>query len=161
MIVNGLVEVRHSDCGRLHLTAEGKAFTGYSPFLVVKKVALTSAKFAKSTRSRSLTVGKRASSPRKPRARAAGGDYVAKPRRSRRKANVGSPLLEALRAMRDKLAKEEGREPYFIIHDTALRQMAEVMPLTGDEMLTIKGVGQAKVASYAHRFIPVIRKHAA
>ncbi|MCV9964130.1 ATP-dependent DNA helicase [Pararhizobium sp. BT-229] len=161
MIVNGLVEVRHSDCGRLHLTAEGKAFTGDNPFLVVKKVALTSAKFAKSPRSRSLTVGKRASSPRKPRARAAAGDYMTKPRRSRRKANVGSPLLEALRAMRDKLAKEEGREPYFIIHDTALRQMAEVMPLTGDEMLTIKGVGQAKVASYAHRFIPVIRKHAA
>lgn len=161
MIVNGLVEVRHSDCGRLHLTAEGKAFTGDSPFLVVKKVALTSAKFAKSPRSRSLTVGKRASSPRKPRTRAAAGDYVAKPRRSRRKASVGSPLLEALRAMRDKLAKEEGREPYFVIHDTALRQMAEVMPLTGDEMLTIKGVGQAKVASYAHRFIPVIRKHAA
>lgn len=160
MIVNGLVEVRHSDCGRLHLTAEGKAFTGDSPFLVVKKVALTSAKFAKSPRSRSLTAGKRASSPRKPLARA-DGVYVAKPRRSRRKTNIGSPLLEALRAMRDKLAKEEGREPYFIIHDTALRQMAEVMPLTGDEMLTIKGVGQAKVASYAHRFIPVIRKHAA
>jgi ATP-dependent DNA helicase RecQ len=162
MIVNGLVEVRHSDCGRLHLTDEGKAFTGDNVFVVVKTVALTSAKFAKSARSRTLTVGKRSSTPRKPRAaRASGGDYVAKPRRSRSKGNVGSPLLEELRAMRDKLAQDAGCKPYIIIHDTALRQMSEDMPLTGDEMLSIKGVGQAKVASYAHRFIPVIRKHAA
>ncbi|MBY3432858.1 ATP-dependent DNA helicase RecQ [Rhizobium laguerreae] len=163
MIVNGLVEVRHSDCGRLHLTAEGKAFKGEKPFLVVKKVELTSAKFVKGTRSRSLTASKRPSAPRKPRASSAAyGEYAAAPaRRSRRKHSVGSPLLEALRAKRDMLAKEEGREPYFVIHDTALRQMAEVMPLTGAEMLAIKGVGEAKVASYAHHFIPLIRRHAA
>jgi ATP-dependent DNA helicase RecQ len=163
MIVNGLVEVRHSDCGRLHLTVEGKAFTGETDFLVVKKVELTSAKFAKGTRSRALSASKKPSAPRRPRASSVGqGEYTAKQaRRPRRRGTVGSPLLEALRAMRDKLAKEENCEPYFVIHDTALRQMADVMPLTGDEMLTIKGVGPAKVASYAHRFIPVIRKHAA
>jgi ATP-dependent DNA helicase RecQ len=162
MIVNGLVEVRHSDCGRLHLTEQGKAFTGERSFLVVKKVELTSSKFAKGARSRSAATTRR-SAPRKPRAsKASYGEYTAKPtRRSRRSRDIGSPLLEALRTTRDKLAKEEGREPYFVIHDTALRQMAEIMPLTGAEMLTIKGVGEAKVASYAHHFIPVIRKHAA
>lgn len=161
MIVNGLVEVRHSNCGRLHLTEAGKAFSDDEAFLVVKKVELTSAKFAKGARSRSLSAGKKPSTPRKSRI-AASAEYAPKPaRRSRRRRNVGSPLLEALRDMRNKLAKEEGREPYYVIHDTALRQMAKDMPLTGEEMLAIKGVGQAKVASYGHRFISVIRKHAA
>ncbi|MDW9481761.1 RecQ family ATP-dependent DNA helicase [Sinorhizobium meliloti] len=161
MIVNGLVEVRHSDCGRLYLTDAGKAFSGNDAFVVVKKVELTSAKFTKSARSRSLSAAKRASAPRKPRV-AVSAEYASKPiRRSRRRSNSGSPLLEALRDMRNKLAKEEGREPYYVIHDTALRQMAEDMPLTGEEMLAIKGVGQAKVASYGYRFISVIRKHAA
>jgi ATP-dependent DNA helicase RecQ len=159
MIVNGLIEVRHSDCGRLHLTSHGKNYTGEQAFLVVKKVELTSAKFAKGVRSRSSSSPRRATSG-KPRASKS--EYSAKPaRRPRRSGNVGSPLLEALRATRDKLAKAEGRDPYFVIHDIALRQMAEVMPLTGAEMLTIKGVGEAKVASYAHHFISVIRKHAA
>ena len=163
MIVNGLVEVRHSDCGRLHLTSAGRAFTGENAFLVVGKVELTSAKFTKGTRSRSLTASKKPAAPRNPRATTSTyGSYEDRPARSSRsRSPKGSPLLEALRAMRNSLAKDENQPRHRIIHDSALQQMAVDHPLSGEEMLAIKGVGPAKVASYAHRFIPVIRKFAA
>lgn len=162
VVVNGFVEIRHSDCGRLYLTEAGKSFDGEVPFLIPEKVELTSAKFAKGTRSRALSKAKKPAVSRKPRAVTNDyGDYAVAKRPSRRAATKGSPLLEALRAMRNQLAKEEGVPRYRVIHDGALRQMSEDRPLTGDEMLAIKGVGPAKMASYAHRFIPVIRKHAA
>lgn len=160
MIVNGFVEVRHSHYGRLHLTNAGRNFSLETPFLVVNKVELTSAKFAKGSRTRSLSAAKKPSAPRKPRE--ASDSYHDRPvRSSRNKSSKGSPLLEALRNMRNQLAREEGVPRYRVIHDTALRQMAVEHPLTGKDMLEIKGVGPAKVASYAHRFIPVIRKFAA
>lgn len=165
MVANGLVEVRHSDCGRLHLTKAGLAFSPTDQFLVIAKVELTSAKFAKGARSRSLSASKRRASPTnttkaaKPRTRSYGGSETSAPR-SRRSSKV-DPLLEALRGVRNQMASEAGIPRYRVIHDTALRLMAAERPLSGEEMLEIKGVGPKIVASYAHRFIPVIRRFAA
>jgi ATP-dependent DNA helicase RecQ len=159
MIVNGLVEVRHSDCGRLHLTDAGRSFTAGMPFLVVKKVELTSAKFAKGARPRKASAAKKPSSPRK--ARTASSGYAERPVRRSRGMPKGSPLLEALRSMRNQIARESGMTSYRVIHDSALREMAVERPLTAEQLLEIKGVGEAKVASYGHRFIPVIRRFAA
>lgn len=155
MVVNGTLEVRHSKSGRLYPTALGNSFGQDDVFLVQEKVALTSAKFAKSSRSRALAVADKPTTTRKPR------NTTSEARVSRRKANGGSPLLEALRNERNRMAREEGKPRHYVIHDSALREMATNRPLTGDDLLAIKGVGEAKLASYGHRFISVIRKHAA
>jgi ATP-dependent DNA helicase RecQ len=160
MIVNGLVEVRHSDCGRLHATPAGLALREDQEFLVPKTVELTSAKFAKGTRGRALSAAKSATS-RLAKTRSPDRDRVHSERATKRATAKGSPLLEALRAMRNQIAREERITRHFVIHDSALQEMAKARPLTGDQLLAIKGVGDSKVARYGHRFIGVIRKHAA
>jgi ATP-dependent DNA helicase RecQ len=162
LIVNGLIEVRHSDMGRLHATPAGEAFLVEGSLVMPKTVGLTSAKFVRSGRAKSASAPRTARRPAAPRGEPA--PYWEKPAapRSRGRRSSGDSLLEALRAMRNAIAKEERQiEPFRVIHDNALKQMAELKPTTADEMLAIKGVGPVKLSRYCHRFISVIRQHAA
>ena len=68
-------------------------------------------------------------------------------------------LWEALRALRLKLAREQGVPPYVVFHDTVLRQMVQLRP-TGDVQLAgVSGVGEHKLRRYGDAFLEVVRQH--
>jgi ATP-dependent DNA helicase RecQ len=73
----------------------------------------------------------------------------------------GAALFERLRALRKRLADENGVPPYVIFHDATLRAMAQLMPLDLDRFASLPGVGQAKLARYGERFIAAVREHMA
>jgi len=90
-----------------------------------------------------------------------------KPARARKSASAAAPttagdyeLFEALRALRKKLADQNGLPPYVIFHDSALREMAQQKPATIAEFAMIPGVGQTKLLRYGEPFIDAIREHA-
>lgn len=148
-LVLGLVEMRHAGMGRLHPTEAGRSFSATDRMMVPRRVGFTSACFAsgggtKPSASKPRTAGTRPGASRQ-----------ARPRKR------GDPLLEALRRLRNKIAREERRPRYYVVHDSALREMAAAKPLSGDELMAINGIGEAKIASYGHHFIDVIRRHAA
>ncbi len=66
-------------------------------------------------------------------------------------------LWEALRACRQRLAKDHDVPPYVIFHDATLMQMMEFRPIDADGMLGISGVGPTKFDRYGHEFLEVIR----
>jgi ATP-dependent DNA helicase RecQ len=57
------------------------------------------------------------------------------------------------------LAAEHNVPPYVIFHDATLREMAALRPSDAAALLTIGGVGQAKLARYGERFLAVIAAH--
>jgi ATP-dependent DNA helicase RecQ len=65
-------------------------------------------------------------------------------------------LFEALRKRRKEIADGLDLPPYVIFHDATLKQMAEVRPKTEAELLSIHGVGEAKIARYGRAFLEVI-----
>jgi ATP-dependent DNA helicase RecQ len=71
---------------------------------------------------------------------------------------VDANLFESLRALRLKLAKEQGLPPYVVFHDSALREMAAQRPITLNEFAQITGVGEAKLKRYGPAFVEVLRK---
>jgi len=62
-------------------------------------------------------------------------------------------LFEALRALRNRLAKEQNVPPYVIFPDKTLTEMASVKPAAKDQMLEISGVGQTKLSRYGEIFL--------
>jgi len=65
-------------------------------------------------------------------------------------------LWESLRAVRKRLADDEGVPPYVVFHDRTLREMATRRPTTLSALLTITGVGQAKLERYGSDFLAVL-----
>ncbi len=93
-------------------------------------------------------------------------ELVLPPKRSRRRDRKAveyphDPLFEALRARRRELAAEQGVPPYVIFHDSTLREMAELKPVTLAALSRVSGVGEAKLERYGRAFIEVIDGHAA
>jgi ATP-dependent DNA helicase RecQ len=85
-------------------------------------------------------------------------------RRSRdgvRASTTDDSLFERLRALRKRLADQNGLPPYVIFHDSTLREMAEHMPLNLDQFAALAGVGQAKLDRYGEQFIAAVREHRA
>jgi ATP-dependent DNA helicase RecQ len=73
----------------------------------------------------------------------------------------GSALFEHLRALRKRLADENGLPPYVVFHDATLREMAARRPLTLNQFAELPGVGRAKLERYGDQFIAAMRDHAA
>jgi ATP-dependent DNA helicase RecQ len=71
------------------------------------------------------------------------------------------PLLLDLKALRTRLAKEEGVPAYVIFSDRSLIDMAAKRPTTVNGFGEIHGVGQAKLDRYADAFLEVLKAHAA
>ncbi|UCG73830.1 MAG: HRDC domain-containing protein, partial [Chromatiales bacterium] len=67
-------------------------------------------------------------------------------------------LWEALRVCRQDLAKQHDVPPYVIFHDSTLRQMVHEKPADEAALLSISGVGQAKLERYGDEFLEVIRR---
>ncbi len=72
-----------------------------------------------------------------------------------------SSLWNALRTLRQDLARRQGVPPYVIFHDKTLAQMVELCPQTSAEFGELSGVGERKLARYADAFLAVIREHPA
>jgi len=71
------------------------------------------------------------------------------------------PLFDALRALRKKLADENGVPPYVIFHDATLREMSQRRVTSIEQFATIPGVGTVKLSKYGEAFIEKIREHLA
>jgi ATP-dependent DNA helicase RecQ len=66
-------------------------------------------------------------------------------------------LWHALRARRKALADAQNVPPYVIFHDATLAEMIAVRPRTAAELLSVGGVGKAKLERYGEAFLEIIR----
>ncbi len=71
-------------------------------------------------------------------------------------APADQPLFDALRKCRKDIADRLDLPPYVIFHDSTLKQMAEHRPKSEADMLSINGVGEAKLERYGSAFLEVI-----
>ena len=67
-----------------------------------------------------------------------------------------SELFERLRALRKRIASEQGIAPYMVFSDATLRDMCARLPQTEDEFLEVNGVGQTKLLRYGEAFLAEI-----
>jgi ATP-dependent DNA helicase RecQ len=65
-------------------------------------------------------------------------------------------IFEALRKLRRELAKDQGLAAYMIFADRTLLEMAERRPATLEDLRTIHGVGERKMALYGEAFLEAI-----
>lgn len=70
----------------------------------------------------------------------------------------GNLLFEELREVRLGIAKEADVPAYVIFHDSSLREMADICPITTEEFAGIIGVGKYKLEKYAEIFVKAIRR---
>ena len=65
-------------------------------------------------------------------------------------------LLDALKALRLRLAKERGVPAYVVFPDRTLIDMARRRPRTEEEFAEVNGVGAAKLKAFAEPFLAAI-----
>jgi ATP-dependent DNA helicase RecQ len=66
------------------------------------------------------------------------------------------PVFELLRAWRAASAKEQGVPAYVIFHDATLREIATAPPTSLDELGTVSGVGENKLAKYGQQILDTL-----
>jgi ATP-dependent DNA helicase RecQ len=66
------------------------------------------------------------------------------------------PVFERLRAWRAATAKEQGVPAYVIFHDATLRQIATDSPTTLDQLGSVNGVGENKLAKYGQQILDTL-----
>lgn len=87
-----------------------------------------------------------------------------RPRRSGRSTEIvvldadDAALFERLRAVRLKIAREESIPPYMVFNDATLREMAKRRPASRRDMLSIKGVGEAKLDAFGSAFLDALEQ---
>lgn len=85
-----------------------------------------------------------------------------KPRNNSQKSfggNYDRKLFAKLRKLRKAIADEENIPPYVVFNDATLIEMAEQLPITASEMLSINGVGQRKLERFGKPFLVMIKEH--
>ncbi|MWQ55934.1 ATP-dependent DNA helicase RecQ [Glaesserella parasuis] len=82
--------------------------------------------------------------------------YMQKQQTSKR---YDKDLFARLRFLRKQIADKENIPPYVVFNDATLQEMAEFMPTTADEMLSINGVGERKLERFGEAFLGLIREH--
>ena len=83
--------------------------------------------------------------------------YTRKVSKSSKEAQHGrDDLFNALKNLRNKLAKEKGLPSYIVFNDKSLHDMCAIMPRNSDEFLMVHGVGQSKLDNYGDQFLDVI-----
>jgi ATP-dependent DNA helicase RecQ len=68
-------------------------------------------------------------------------------------------LWERLRSLRFELARKSSIPAYTVFHDSTLKELVTRLPGTPEEMLTISGIGQAKLDKYGELFLEAIRQY--
>ena len=71
----------------------------------------------------------------------------------------GDALFQKLRALRRRLAGNQGVSAFVVFDDSSLHEMANSAPRTREEFLRIRGVGPQKLEWYGQEFLDVIRNH--
>jgi ATP-dependent DNA helicase RecQ len=71
-------------------------------------------------------------------------------------ADADQELCDRLRAVRLRIARERGVPPYVIFHDTTLRELARLKPVTVDAFSGIYGVGARKAEHLGEAFVESI-----
>jgi ATP-dependent DNA helicase RecQ len=67
-----------------------------------------------------------------------------------------APVFEQLRAWRGATAKEQGVPAYVIFHDATLRAVAALAPTSLDQLGTVSGVGENKLAKYGDEVLAAV-----
>lgn len=65
-------------------------------------------------------------------------------------------LFEKLRSMRMDLARAENMPPYVISHDSVLKRLAKLRPMTKEEIINVEGIGERNFDKYGVYFLKVI-----
>ncbi|HUC97156.1 MAG TPA: DNA helicase RecQ [Candidatus Polarisedimenticolaceae bacterium] len=73
--------------------------------------------------------------------------------------NVDNDLFESLRSLRRELAAERGVPAYLLFSDATLREMARAKPQSAAALLSIRGVGERKLADLGQRFLDHIASY--
>jgi ATP-dependent DNA helicase RecQ len=71
-------------------------------------------------------------------------------------AAADEPLFERLRAWRATVAKELGMPAYVIFHDATLRSIAALRPTSLEQLGTVSGVGQNKLAKFGQQVLDAL-----
>jgi ATP-dependent DNA helicase RecQ len=72
--------------------------------------------------------------------------------------NSDTPLFEALRLHRSRLAKEQSVPPYVILHDKTLAAICEQRPDSSEQLATIPGIGERKLELYGEDILRITRQ---
>ncbi|MBM7659677.1 ATP-dependent DNA helicase RecQ [Bacillus mesophilus] len=70
-----------------------------------------------------------------------------------------SDLFDRLRELRKQIAQEESVPPFVIFSDRTLRELCEIKPVSMDEIIEVKGIGEQKRDKYGERFLLVIHQY--
>ncbi|WP_369820245.1 helix-turn-helix domain-containing protein [Tenacibaculum sp. SG-28] len=70
---------------------------------------------------------------------------------------IENSLFERLRALRNRIAKEENIAAYVVFSDATLREIERQRPLSDEEFLGISGVGRRKLEVYGGEFVAEIK----
>ena len=65
-------------------------------------------------------------------------------------------VFERLRTLRTSIAREREVPPYVVFSDATLRELVKDKPRTRNDMLRVKGVGQAKLDSFGDAFLQAL-----
>lgn len=68
-------------------------------------------------------------------------------------------LLELLKSLRKKIAKEKNVPPYVVFQDPSLEEMATTYPSNANELAQVNGVGMGKVQKFGKPFLDLINKY--
>ncbi len=74
-------------------------------------------------------------------------------------ADVDQRLFESLRALRREIAAERGVAAFVILHDSTLRELARLRNATLEDLRSIRGIGEKKLADFGARFVERIAAH--
>ncbi len=137
LVAQGLLSVSIEDKGGFKLTpASRPVLKGEQGFELRKDPVPVRSKARK-------TAGKGAASAGKERSGAAPGSFR-------------NEVFEKLRALRLRIAKEQGVPPYVIFHDKTLWELIEVCPRSLEEMKDVSGIGGKKIEQYGDLFLEVM-----
>jgi ATP-dependent DNA helicase RecQ len=70
-------------------------------------------------------------------------------------------LFDRLRVLRRRIADSESVPAYIVFSDAVLREMSRRIPKTERELMTISGIGPAKLTRYGKAFLEVLRSGSA
>jgi ATP-dependent DNA helicase RecQ len=72
---------------------------------------------------------------------------------------LDTELLQMLKDLRKKIAKQKGLPPFVIFQDPSLEEMCTHYPITTEELKQISGVGAGKAMKFGAPFIDLIKKY--
>ncbi|MFD2872237.1 DNA helicase RecQ [Mucilaginibacter ximonensis] len=72
---------------------------------------------------------------------------------------LDTALLQMLKDLRKKMAKQKGLPPFVLFQDPSLEEMCTHYPITQDELKQISGVGAGKAMKFGAPFIDLIKKY--